>query len=117
LPEISDRLAEDEISREILALHKESYGTGARNLTVEIAEDVVLVLIDVELSLGEQTLLEAGKGEAVKAMRESFQVAVAANFNAIVERATGRRVASFYSGVNLDPVYSIELFRLEPSSR
>jgi uncharacterized protein YbcI len=104
----------EEISREILELHQENYGAGATAIRVQINPHLVLIVIDVELSVAEKTLLDAGQGDAVKAMRESFQRAVAPTFIAIVERATGRRVASFFSGMNLDPIYSVELFRLEP---
>jgi hypothetical protein len=33
---------------------------------------------------------------------------------AIVERATGRTVVSFVSHMNIDPLYSVELFRMRP---
>jgi uncharacterized protein YbcI len=116
MPDFDTRSETEEIRREVLALHQENYGTGASNISVQIHPDLVVIVIDVELSIAERTLLGAGEGQAVKAMRESFQVAVTPTFKAIIERATGRRVVSFFSGMNLDPVYSIELFRLEPVS-
>jgi len=114
VPEFETQPQAEEISREILDLHHESYGTGASNVSVQISPDLIVVIIDVELSPAERTLLGAGQSDAVKSMRESFQVAVSSSFKAIVERATGRRVSSFYSGMSLDPIYTIELFRLEP---
>ena len=106
----------EEIEREILRVHEDSYGTGATETYVHMVGDFVLVVLDVELTPAERTLIDAGRSETVKATRESYQVAIAPTFRAIVERATGRTVASFLSSMSLDPLYSAEIFRLEPSA-
>jgi uncharacterized protein YbcI len=108
--------AEDEIAREILAVHEESYGTGASAIHAHVLEDFTLVVVDVTLTRAEETMLDAGKKQAVTAMREAFQEAIGATFIAIVERATGRRVGSFssYMDVDASPMYSVELFRHAP---
>jgi uncharacterized protein YbcI len=105
--------AREQIAREILRIHEESYGVGAERVMVHILDDVVLVLVDAELTVSERTLLDAEKHEIVRAMRRGFQEAIAATFTAVVERATGRRVMSFLSEMSVDPAYSVELFRLE----
>ena len=66
-----------------------------RAIDVQISDDTVMIVIDVELTPAERTLIDASQHEAVKATREAFQQAIAATFGAIVERATGRRVESF----------------------
>lgn len=103
-----------EISREILAVHAESYGTGATQTQVIVENDSVLVILDVLLTPAERTLINAGRSETVKDTRESYQLAIEPTFVAIVERATGRRVVSFLSAMSVEPLYSIEFFRLEP---
>jgi uncharacterized protein YbcI len=103
----------EEIEREILRVHGEAYGTGAHRIEIHLTGDFVLVVIDVELSTAEQTLLDADRADAVKATRESFQGAIEPTFRAIVERATGRTVESFVSHMNIDPTYAVELFRLQ----
>lgn len=103
-----------EIADEILRVHNESYGTGASKIEVHLLENLVVVVMDIELAPSEETLLGAERGDAVKATREAFQQVIAPTFDAIVERATGRRVQSFLSSVSLDPLYAVELFRLEP---
>jgi uncharacterized protein YbcI len=105
---------EDQIAREILEVHESTYGVGAKETHVHIVGDFVLVALDVELTRAEETLLVADRTEAVTGIRESFQKVIGATFCAIVERATGRRVVSFISQMNVDPLYSIELFRLAP---
>jgi uncharacterized protein YbcI len=107
---------ESAIADELLKVHLESYGTGASNIQVQVRDDVVLAVIDVELTPAERTLLDANEVDAVKVTREAFQQAIAPTFTAIVERATGRRVDSFISSMNIDPLYSIEFFRLGPES-
>ncbi len=104
----------DEIAREILRVHEDSYGTGASEMTVHLSGDTVLIVIDVELTAAERTLIGAAQHEAVKATREAFQQAIGPTFIAIVERATGRRVGSFISSMSVEGLYSIEFFRLEP---
>ncbi len=107
---------EDEIAREVLAVHEASYGVGATETHVHLAGDFVIVALDIELTRAEETLLSAGKDEAVTGMRESFQHVIGATFSAIVERATGRRVVSFVCQVSTNPLYSLEVFRLAPGS-
>ena len=102
------------IAKQILAVHEESYGTGASEVQVHIADDTVVVILDVELTAAERTLLGGDQASAVKGTREAFQEVIAPTFTAIVERTTGRRVRSFLSSMNMEPPYSVELFRLEP---
>jgi uncharacterized protein YbcI len=106
----------DELRTEILRVHAEAYGTGATDTTIVIEDDLVVMVLDVELTQAERTLLDSGRQDAVKGMREEFQRAIAPTFNAIVERATGRRVVAFISAMSVEPVYSVELFRLAPSA-
>ena len=102
-----------EIEREMTRLHEESYGAGVKNTDVHIMDHVVMVILDVELTRAEETLLDNGSAAEVKSMREAFQEAIGPSFIALIERATGRKVNSFMSHMNIEPVYSVELFRLD----
>jgi uncharacterized protein YbcI len=106
---------EGQVSAEIGRILEESYGAGAKAIATHYVADVVMTIIDVELTTAERVLLQADQADAVQGMREAFQTAIAATFVASVERATGRRVQSFMSHMSIDPLYSVELFRLEPS--
>jgi uncharacterized protein YbcI len=108
---------EDTISDEILRVHRESYGTGVHAMRTHLMEDLVVIIMDVELTPAEQTLLDAGNQQAVKDTREAFQGAIGATFTAVVERATGRKVTSFVSHMSIEPLYAVELFRLDPPQR
>jgi uncharacterized protein YbcI len=110
------RSAQEQIAAEIMRVHQESYGHGAGRVTVHVLDDTVLVLLDdLELAESERTLIAAGRGDAVTGTRAAFQDTIRPTFVAVVERATGRRVASFHSFTRVDePTYSAELFRLKP---
>jgi uncharacterized protein YbcI len=105
---------ETAIADELLRVHLDSYGTGASSIEVLANDEMVLAVIDVELTPAEETLLAAGDADAVKVTREAFQQAIAPTFKAIVEHATGRKVHGFLSSMSVDPLYSIEFFRLAP---
>jgi uncharacterized protein YbcI len=105
-----------EIAFEIARVHVESYGERALNLSVALDQDVVAVMLDVEYSPAEQTLIGADRADAVRDAREAYQEAIEEVFVAIVERATGRRVTGFASRmVVAEPTpWSVEIFRLQP---
>src|SRR5262245_41283810 len=104
---------EAKISEEILQLHKDSYGVGG-DVKTYVLEDEVLVIIDIDVTQAERTLLDAGQEDAVRETRHAFQDAISATFKALIERETGRRVISFMSTMNIEPLYSVEFFRLGP---
>lgn len=104
------------ISRELLRIHEDSYGTGAHRVeTHMVGDDYVLTVLDNDLTPAERTLLDAGHGESVRDTRMAFQAAIGSSFQAVVERATGRRVEAFVSHLHLSPMFTVELFRLAPA--
>lgn len=102
------------ISREIAAIHSGAYGVSVKKAQTHLLEEIVLTVLDVELTPAERTLIARGRGQAVQLMRNEFEEAVGANFIAVVERATGRTVVAFSSQTNLDPSFVSEIFRLAP---
>jgi uncharacterized protein YbcI len=109
----SSEQVKDEIAREISRVHLDAYGEPVSNLEVAIHDGFVAVMMEIELSRAEETLIDAGSPESVKVSREAFQGAIEATFTAIVERATGRRVTSFASRTVVleSPPWSVEVFR------
>lgn len=86
-------------------------------MIVHLLDDVVVVLIDgLELTASERTLIEGGEAQVVRDMRASFQRAIEPAFSAIIERATGRRVRTFFSNTDLSSLFSVEFFRLHPAA-
>lgn len=111
-----EQMAEVAISRQIAAIHEESYDTHVKQVSTHLLDDLVVVVLDIELTAIEHRMIESGRGALVHEMRHAVQLAEAASFEAAVERATGRRVASFASHTHLDPPWVAELFRLSPEA-
>ena len=108
---------EAEICREVLAIHIESYSRAPANVRAHLWDDTVIVLLDgLELQPNEEFLIAEGHPEQVTSVRNRFQQTISANFEAVVERATGRRVVGFMSQQHVDePRFAVEIFRLEPT--
>ena len=104
----------DEISREILRIHEESYGKGAGRAHTYIGEGfVVVVLDDLELLPNEKLLVERGHHDTVIQVRTQYQHAIRSTFSAAIERATGRTVIGFASTTSMDePSFIAEIFKL-----
>jgi len=112
-----DHLAPQEvagqISKDMVRIHEENYGSKVRSVETHIMDGFVLSILDIEMLPGERLLIEDGKVELVKSVRAGFQEAIDATFKAAVERATGRKVDAFISDTHVNPDFTIELFRLE----
>lgn len=109
-------VAEAAISEQITTIHTESYDTPVKRAVTHVLDDLVVVVLDIELSMIETRMIEFGNGNLVHELRHAVQLAEAASFRAVVERATGRRVVAFASHTHLDPPFASELFRLGPST-
>ena len=102
------------VSDQIAAIHVETYDTPVKRATTYVHDDLVVALLDIELTAIERRMVAFGRGELVHELRHAVQEAEEASFTAAVERATGRRVTSFASHTHLDPPFVAELFRLAP---
>lgn len=104
------------ISEQITEIHIESYETPVKRAVTHVLDDLVITVLDIELSMIEQRMIEFGKAALVHELRHAVQTAEAASFKAVVERATGRRVVAFASHTHVDPPFVAEVFRLGPST-
>jgi uncharacterized protein YbcI len=107
---------EDEIARELMRVHEDAFERPASNLQVAIHEAFVAVVMEVTLTPAEEALARAGSGEVVRTTREEFAHAIRPVYEAIVERATGRRVEAFASRVAIEPElpWGADIFLLAP---
>jgi uncharacterized protein YbcI len=103
------------ISNGIVGLLKEYYGKGPDKAKTYHHDDLVVVLLRGGFTPVEQTLLDAGRGEAVIQQRMAFQEVMRRRFSEIIEDQTGRRVVAFMSGSHQEPDVVAELFLLEHS--
>ena len=106
---------EEQLGRELMRLHRESYGKGAHAVRAHLLDDAVVCFMDdLELLPNEQFLLDTGSGDAVVDVRSHYQRAIESTYRAAVERVTGRRVVGFVSATQLSPHWAVEVFRLGP---
>ena len=111
-PELDPVSVANAVSEQIAAIHVETYDTPVNRATTYVHDDLVVVLLDIELTTIERRMIGFGRGALVHELRHAVQQAEEASFAAAVERATGRRVESFASHTHLDPPFVAELFRL-----
>ena len=103
------------ISDGIVALLKDFYGKGPTRAKTYYEDDLVVCLLRGGFTRVEETLREAGRGEEVIQQRMAFQEVMRDRFQAVIERATGRRVIGFMSGNQQQPDMLCEVFVLAPT--
>jgi uncharacterized protein YbcI len=103
-----------DVTNGIVRLFSEYYGRGPTRAKSYLLDDayVVTVLRDT-LTTVERTLADTGHGDQVRAVRLTFQEAMADTFKAVVEEALGRPVVSYHSQLLIDADMGFELFVLE----
>lgn len=104
------------ISEQIAAIHVDSYDTPVKRAVTHVLDDLVVAVLDIELSAIEKRMIDFGRGNLVHELRHAVQTGEEASFKAVVERETGRRVISFASHTHLEPPFVAELFRLGPAT-
>jgi hypothetical protein len=82
------------IATDIQRIHGEYYGQTPALVRVFEDGDILVVLIEETFTRAEQILIERGEADEVQIIRRRFQLAVADQFIAIVQTATGRCVRS-----------------------
>lgn len=101
------------ISDGIAAMHREHYGRGADRTRTLIHQDVVMTRLEDCFTTVEKTMIAEGEFVQVRQTRTMFQDWMRPSFTQIVEEATGRRVAAFFSQVSHDPDMALEVFLLD----
>jgi uncharacterized protein YbcI len=103
------------LSSAMVGLFRDFLGKGPERCKSYFAgNDLVVILLGGGYTVAEQTLYDAGQGQAVQNSRHALQTTLAARMGAIVEELTGRRVVAFMSASHQHPDLSAELFVLEP---
>ena len=103
------------ISNEMVRLHKDHLGRGPTKARTYFAgRDTLVCILEDSLTPVERTLIELGEHSRVREIRLLFQYTAEQGFIEAVERATGRKVRSFISGIDARTDISSEVFVLEP---
>lgn len=101
------------ISNAMVGLKKQFYGKGPTKARTFFNDNYVFCVMEGGLTRNEQTLLEAGEAELVRAYRLRFQEAMAKPTTEAIERLTGREVVGYHSQIVFDPERAFEIFVLD----
>lgn len=104
------------ISGAVVGLMREYTGRGPTRARTYINEDLISVVLQDTLTMGERSLVRDGEVELVLASRKAFQRTMSREMIAAVEEHSGRRVLAFLSANHIDPDIAIESFFLLPRS-
>jgi uncharacterized protein YbcI len=89
-------------------------GRGPTKAKTTLGENGVFVVLQDSMTRGEQTLADAGQGEAVLDLRRRWQRVMKEEISREVEELMGRKVVGFMSDNHIDPDLAVEVFVLEP---
>ena len=104
------------ISRTVVGTLRRTTGRGPMKAKTTLGDNGVFVVLEDTLTRGEQTLAEAGEGQAVLDLRRRWQRVMEDEVSLQVEELTGRKVIGFMSDNHIDPDLAVEVFVLEPLS-
>lgn len=105
-----------EVAREMTRLYRDQFGRGPRTSRAYWAgDDVIIGLLEGTLTPAERNLADMGEHQRLRDVRLFFQYASEAEFRSSVERAVGRPVRAFISGIDAAQDVAAELFVLAPA--
>jgi uncharacterized protein YbcI len=104
-----------ELANAMMAIMKQFYGKGPTGAKAWVLDDYVFIVMEDGLTRNEETLLEDGKEDVVRAYRLSFQETMRDTMMNTVAELTGRRVLTYHSQIVFHPPRAFEIFLLEPS--
>ena len=102
-----------EISRAITSVHARFFGRGPERARTTWQRGHVVCALEQIYTQAERTLIDVGRYDRVRQMRQAFQDEVEPLLRQTVESITGRRVRAFFSQISADPEMAVEVFILE----
>jgi uncharacterized protein YbcI len=102
------------ISSATVKILHEYTGRGPTKARTYINDNLITVVLQDTLTMGERSLVSDGKTDLVLTTRRAFQHTMSTQMIAAVERYSGREVRAFLSANNVDPDTAVESFVLEP---
>jgi len=102
-----------EISNAVVRTLARTTGRGPTKAKTTLGDNGVFVVLQDSLTRGEQTLADAGEGDAVLDLRRRWQRVMKEDMSHDIEELTGRKVIGFMSDNHIDPDLAVEVFVLE----
>ena len=102
------------ISREMVRIYKVQFARGPTKARTAFAgPDLVVCTLEDSLTPVERRMAEIGDHERLRDLRLYFQYMAEGQFTEVIERALGRRVRAFISGMDTRKDVAAELFYLD----
>jgi uncharacterized protein YbcI len=101
------------ISNAVVRALARTTGRGPTMAKTTLGDNGVFVVLQDSLTVGEQTLTDAGQGQAVLDLRRRWQGVMEADVSREIEELTGRKVVGFMSDNHIDPDLAVEVFVLD----
>jgi uncharacterized protein YbcI len=102
------------ISNTVVRAIARTTGRGPTKARTTLGENGVFVVLQDSLTVGEQSLTDAGQGQTVLDLRRRWQSVMEVDVSREIEELTGRKVTGFMSDNHIDPDLAVEVFVLEP---
>ena len=102
------------ISTTVVRALARTTGRGPTKAKTTLGDNGVFVVLQDSLTVGEQTLTDAGQGQAVLDLRRRWQRVMEDDISHEIEELLGRKVIGFMSDNHIDPDLAVEVFVLEP---
>ncbi len=91
-----------ELSREFVKLYVNFYGRGPTKARSYLHADYGVCVLEEVFTTAERTLIDNGSADYVRSGRRRFHDALQAEFIAVVERVTGRRVRVLLGQIDIE---------------
>ncbi|HVS28257.1 MAG TPA: Na-translocating system protein MpsC family protein [Solirubrobacteraceae bacterium] len=105
------------ISNAVVHLMHEHTGRGPTKARTTVNDDLIVTVLQDNLTRGERSLVRHGRSDVVLSVRKHHQDAMRDVLVAAVEEHSGRDVAAFMSTNHIDPDYAVEVFVLAHNSK
>jgi uncharacterized protein YbcI len=98
------------ISNEMVQAKKRFFGKGPEGVKTYMMDDLCFTVMRGGLTRAEQTMLDAGHPDQVRAFRQLFQNEMTDYLTGAISEITGRKVVTYQSQIMFDPHIVIEMF-------
>jgi uncharacterized protein YbcI len=101
------------VSRGLVAAKREFYGKGPEHAKTYVMDDVMMCVMRGGKTTAEDTMLQSGMKDMVRAYRQLFQNQMEERLVGMIEQLTERKVLTYQSQVLFDPFTVIEIFMFD----
>jgi len=98
------------ISNEMVRAQKRFFGKGPTQAKSYMLDDLLIIVMRGGLTTAEQTMLEFGKQDQVRAFRQLFENEMTSRLIDMIQELTSRTVLTYQSQVMFDPDVVVEMF-------